>query len=81
MTTNTNPAMTAGPNADGSKSLAPESKAGTLVQFVVTTGVTGLLAWATNLDTSSWTGYAGMVGVAGVGLLSGLATAFLKRNR
>lgn len=77
----TNPARTAGPNADGSKSLASESKAGTLVQFVITTGVTGALAWLANLDTSHWTGYLGMVGVSAVGLATGLGAAYLKRNR
>lgn len=79
--TRPNPATTAGPNRDGSKSLASESKAGTLVQFVITTGVTGGLAWLAGLDTSHWTGYLGMVGVSAVGLGIGLATAYLKRNR
>lgn len=76
-----NPARTAGPAADGSKSLAKESKVGGLVQFVVTAGVTGALAWLSNLDTSHWSGYLGMVGISLVGLASGLGTAYLKRNR
>ena len=73
--------LNAGPNGDGSKSLAPESKAGALVQFVATAGATGLLAWLANLDTTHWDGYLGMVGVAAVGLATGLATSYLKKNR
>jgi hypothetical protein len=77
----TDPAETAGPNRDGSKSLAPESKVGNALQFVVTAGATGLLAALTGLDTSHWSGYAGMVGVSAVGLAVGLLGSYLKRNR
>lgn len=66
---------------DGSKSLAPESKVGNAVQFVVTAGATGLVAALTGLDTSHWSGYLGMVGVAVVGLASGLLSSYLKKNR
>jgi hypothetical protein len=76
-----NPATTAGPNADGSKSLAPESKVGNIVQFVITAGATGLAAALANLDTSHWSGYLGMVGVSVVGLAGGLLSSYLKRNR
>ena len=76
----TTPQM-AGPNGDGSKSLAKESKVGALVQFVVTSAATGALAWLTGLDTSHWDGYLGMVGVAGVGLAVGLVSSYLKKNR
>ncbi len=72
---------TAGPNADGSKSLAPESKVGNVVQFVLVAGGTGLLAALANLDTSHWTGYLGMVGVSVVSLGGGLLSSWLKRNR
>jgi len=77
----TNPAETAGPARDGAKSLAKESKVGALVQFVITSGVTGALAWLADLDTSHWSGYLGMVGVSAVGLATGLGSAYLKRNR
>lgn len=77
----TNLPRNAGPNGDGSKSLAPESKIGNAVQFLVTAGATGLLAALVNLDTSHWTGYLGMVGVAAVGLGTGLLSSWLKRNR
>jgi hypothetical protein len=77
----TNPATYAGPNGDGSKSLAPESKVGNIVQFIVTAALTGLLAALSNLDTSHWSGYLGMVGVAVVGLVIGLVSSYLKKNR
>lgn len=76
-----NPATAAGRNSDGSKSLAKESKVGALVGFVVTAGATGAAAWLAGLDTSHWSGYLGMVGLAGVGLASNLIAAYLKRNR
>lgn len=66
---------------DGSKSLAPESKVGNIVQFIVTAGATGLGAALLNLDTSHWSGYFGMVGVSVVGLASGLLSSWLKKNR
>lgn len=72
---------TSGPNGDGSKSLAPESKVGNIVQWIVTAGATGLLAGLANLDTSHWSGYLGMVGISVVGLVTGLTSSWLKRNR
>lgn len=76
----TNP-YNGGSNHDGAKSLAPESKVGNLVQFLVTAGATGLLAALANLDTSHWSGYIGMVGVSVVGLATGLISSWLKKNR
>jgi hypothetical protein len=76
----TNP-RTSGPQGDGSKSLAPESKAGNIVQWLVTAGATGLAAALANLDTSHWSGYLGMVGISVVGLASGLLSSWLKKNR
>lgn len=72
---------TSGPNGDGGKSLAPESKVGNIVQWIVTAGATGLLAGLANLDTSHWSGYLGMVGISVVGLVTGLTSSWLKRNR
>lgn len=68
-------------NTDGSKSLAKESKVGLAVQFVITTLATGALAWLTNLDTSTMTGYVGYVVTAAVGLGIALISAYLKKNR
>lgn len=77
----TNPAATAGPNGDGSKSLAKESKFGAVVQFLITTLGLGVLGWLTNLDTSHWTGWWSAVAVAGVATVTGLLTSYLKKNR
>jgi len=77
----TNPATTAGPSNNGSKSLAKESKVGLVVAFLVTTLATGALGWLANLDTSHWTGWWSLVAVAGVGMVTGLISAYLKRNR
>lgn len=76
-----NPTRNAGPNGDGSKSLAPESKVGNVVQWLITAGATGLFGALTNLDTSHWSGYLGMVGISVVGLATGLLSSWLKRNR
>lgn len=76
----TNP-RTAGPNTDGSRSLAPESKVGNIVQWLVTAVATGVLGALVNLDTSHWSGYLGMVAVSVVGLVTGLLSSYLKKNR
>lgn len=76
-----NPAVTAGPANDGSKSLAKESKVGAMVQFLLTTLGTGILAWLTQLDTSHWTGWWSMVAVAAVSTAAGLVSSYLKKNR
>jgi hypothetical protein len=72
---------TAGPNRDGSQSLAPESKVGLIVQFLITAAATGLLAALVGLDTAHWSGYLGMLGVSVVSLVTGLLSAWLKKNR
>lgn len=76
-----NPAVTAGPNGDGSRSLAKESRVGILLNTALTIGATGLLAWLQGLDTSHWAGWWSMVGVAAVSTGISLLTAWLKRNR
>lgn len=73
--------VNAGPAGDGSKSLAKESKVGIGIQFVVTIAATGALAWLTNLDTSQWSGWWAATAVAAVGAVTGLISAWLKRNR
>lgn len=78
---NMNPASTAGPDGDGARSLASESKVGNAVQFLVTAAATGLAGALANLDTSRWSGYLGMVGISAVGLATGLLSSWLKRNR
>lgn len=73
--------VNAGPNNDGSKSLAKESKVGIAVQFVLTVGATGLLGYLANLDTSTWQGWWAATAVAAVSAVSGLITSWLKSNR
>jgi hypothetical protein len=77
----TNPAESAGPNRDGSKSLASESKVGIVVTFVLSTLGVGILGWLTNLDTSTWTGWWGAAATGAVASAIGLVSAYLKRNR
>lgn len=81
MTYPKNPATTAGPSGDGSRSLAKESKVGIVLNTALTVGATGLLAWLQGLDTSQWSGWWAMVAVAAVSTGVSLLTAWLKRNR
>ena len=81
MTYSSTPASAAGPNGDGSKTLAKESKAGALVQWAVTVAGTGVLGWLANLDTSHWSGWWSATAVAAVGAVTGLVTSYLKKNR
>jgi len=81
MTMTTNPALTSGPQSDGSKSLAKESKVGIVLNTVLTIGATGLLAWLTGLDTSTWSGWWSMAAVGAVSSAISLVTAWMKRNR
>lgn len=73
---------TAGPNNDGSKSLAPESKAGLAVAFL-----TGLAALAVlgfldqKVDVSSFPGWLQGAATYAVAAITGLATAYAKKNR
>lgn len=79
--TQPNPARTAGPAGDGSKSLAKESKVGLAVSLGATILATGALKWLTDLDTSQWSGWWATSAVAAVGTAAGLLSAWLKRNR
>jgi H+/Cl- antiporter ClcA len=71
----------AGPNTDGSKSLAKESKAGVSVGAIVFFLLQTLAQGLSGLDTSSWSGWWVPLATAAIGLLAGLTTAYLKRNR
>lgn len=71
----------AGPNSDGSRSLAKESKVGVVTTFLLTVGATGLLGYLTNLDTSTWQGWWAATAAAGVSAGIGLLSAWLKANR
>lgn len=77
----TNPAYNSGPSGDGSKSLAPESKAGLSVAGVVFFLAQTLLMGLGTIDTSGWTGWWAPFASAALGLVTGLITSYLKRNR
>lgn len=78
--TRVNPAALTGPNGDGSKSLAKESKVAVGVQFAVTALIGWLLAYVAGLDTSSWTGVLGQVGAAVVAAVAALYAAYRQSN-
>lgn len=71
----------AGPNSDGSHSLAKESKAGLAVSFLLSIFGTGAVDWLTSLDTSSWEGWWARAAVLLVSGAAGAITAYLKKNR
>lgn len=72
---------TAGPNGDGSHTLAKESKVGLAVQFVLAVVVTGAIGWLGDLDLSTLPGWAATAGTLAVTTLIGAGTAYLKKNR
>jgi hypothetical protein len=73
---------TAGPNSDGSKSLAKESKAGLAVSFVTSVGALALLGLIQDkVDVSSFPGWAQAAAATAVSTVVGLLTAYTKRNR
>jgi hypothetical protein len=77
----TNP-ETAGPNSDGSQSLAPESKVGQVVNFAITTLAGGALVWLNGVNADSFKDFWwGPLLATAVGTGSGLLAAWLKRNR
>jgi hypothetical protein len=79
--TQSNPATTAGPNHDGSKSLASESKVGVLTTLVLTSLATGAIGYLGNLDLSTLPGWAVATVTTAVASGIGLLSAYVKRNR
>jgi hypothetical protein len=79
--TNDNPASTAGPNRDGSKSLASESKAGIATTLVLTSLAQGGIGLLTDLDLSTLPGWATATATTAVASVIGLLTAYVKKNR
>jgi len=76
-----NPATTAGPNRDGSKSLAKESKAGLAVTLVLTSLAQGAIGYLTELDLSTLPGWAVATATAAGATVVGLLTSYVKKNR
>lgn len=71
----------AGPNGDGSKSLARESKYGQAVTFVATIGALALASGLSDLDLSTLPGWAKAAAATAIGTAVGLLTAYGTRNR
>jgi len=71
----------AGPNRDGSKSLARESRYGLIVQFVLVTAATAGLGWVADLDLSTLPGWAAGAGVYATSTIVGFLTAYVTKNR
>jgi len=72
---------TAGPNRDGSKSLAPESKVGNLVNGAVTAVALYLGDWLAELDVTPLPDALEPLAIGGVATLVGLLASWLKKNR
>jgi hypothetical protein len=79
--TQTNPATTAGPNNDGSKSLAKESKVGVVTTLVLSALATGAIGYLGNLDLSTLPGWATATATTAVASVIGLLSAYVKKNR
>jgi hypothetical protein len=75
------PALTNGPNRDGSNSLAKESKVGALVTFILTVAATAALGYADQLDLSTVPGWAAGAATYAVAQVVGLLAAYVKKNR
>jgi hypothetical protein len=75
------PATTAGPNHDGSKSLARESKISHAVNFVTVTLALGAAGWLSNADLSTLPGWLTGVAAAGVASAVSLLTAYATKNK
>lgn len=72
----------AGPDRNGSRSLAPESKVGQVVNFAVTALAGAALVWLNGVNADSFKDFWwGPLAAAGIGTASGLVSAWLKKNR
>jgi hypothetical protein len=71
----------AGPNSDGSHSLAKESRAGLAVTFLLFAAGQGLVDALTKVDLNGQAGWWVSLANAGVATAVGLLTAWLKKNR
>ncbi len=74
--------VNSGPNGDGSKSLAKESKIGQVVNFAVTTLASGALVWLNGVNADSFADFWwGPLAAAGIGTATATLAAWLKKNR
>jgi hypothetical protein len=72
---------TAGPNGDGSKSLARESKFGNLANGAAVAVAGYLAVWLGELDLTPLPDAVEPILVAGVGVAVGLLTSWVTKNR
>ncbi len=79
--TNTDPAVTAGPNGDGSQHLARESKFGNFANGLAVTGMTYLALALGDVDFTPLPDTLEPIIVAGVGVAIGLITSWVTKNR
>lgn len=77
----TNPAQTAGPNVDGSHSLAKESKVGVATSAILFFALQAVAQGLSGLDTSNWSGWWVPLVTGGISAVGGLVAAYLKKNR
>jgi hypothetical protein len=78
---NSDPAKTAGPNGDGSKSLAKESKVGAAVWFLLFAAIQGTVDALNKVELEGQTGWWVTMAGAGVATAVAVGTAWLKKNR
>lgn len=81
MTRPINPAEIAGPNGDGSKNLAKESKVGAAVSSLVTVLALGVVEWLGTIDFSTLPTFFATVAALAAGQVAGLISAWATRNR
>lgn len=70
-----------GPNGDGSKSLAKESKAGLAVSFIAVILADAAIGALTNINLSSAPGWSVQILTAAAATALGLLTAWRKKNK
>lgn len=73
--------VNSGPNGDGSKSLASESKAGVITSGVIFFALQTVAQGLSGIDTHDWSGWWVPLANGVIASVGGLITAYLKRNR
>ncbi len=75
------PAKSAGPNGDGSNSLAKESRWGLAITFLLFAAAQGLVDALSSVDLNGQSGWWVSLANAGIATAIGTLTAWLKKNR
>lgn len=71
----------AGPNGDGSQSLARESKLGHLVQLTLSAVALAVAGWLTDVDLSTLPGWLVATATVAAATLAGVLTSWATKNR